>query len=110
MKKDRFELFAKISLWITEYYFFSNLLTIPLWWEIPKPDFINRLILIPFYIDLFTWHIFGIFSLVAFIVKIIMWAKRGELFKKNSILNIILHLLFTVAAFGEIWWILAESF
>lgn len=110
MKKDRFDLFVKISLWITAYYFFSNLIIIPLWWGTAVFDFFGYLIEIPFTIDLFTWHIFGVFSLVAFIIKIIMWAKRGELFKKKAIINLILHLVFTVAAFGEIWWIFENSF
>lgn len=110
MKKDRFKLFAKISLWITAFYFISNFFILPLWWGTPKFNIFYGILLIPFYIDLFTWHIFGVFSVAAFIVKIIMWAKRGELFKKNSIVNLILHLLFTVAAFGEIWWIFENSF
>ncbi len=110
MKKDRFELFAKISLWITAYYFISNFLVLPLWWGTPTFNLFHGILLIPVYIDLFTWHIFGVFSVVAFIVKIIMWAKRGELFRKRALINLILHLLFTVIALGEIWWILAESF
>ena len=110
MKKDRFDLFAKISLWITAYYFFSNLLVLPMWWGTATFSIFRGVLLIPFYIDVFTWHIFGIFSLVAFIIKIIMWAKRGELLKKKAIINLILHLVFTVAAFGEIWRIFENSF
>ncbi len=110
MKKDRFELFSKISLWITAFYFLSNILVLPVWWDFEIFHFFRKITLMPFYIDLFTWHIFGIFSLVAFVVKIVIWMKRGELLKKNSIVNLILHLLFTVVAFGEIWWIFAKSF
>ncbi len=110
MKKDRFELFSKISLWITAYYFISNLLILPIWWDFEIFHFFSELMMVPFYTDLFTWHIFGGFSLVTFIVKIIIWVKRGELFKKNSIINLTLHLFFTVAAFGEIWWIFENSF
>ncbi|MBE6775740.1 MAG: hypothetical protein E7543_06065 [Ruminococcaceae bacterium] len=110
MKKDRFELFSKISLWITTYYFISNLFVLPLWWGTPIFNIFHGVFLIPFYIDLFTWHIFGVFSVVAFIVKITVWVKRGELFKKNSIRNLILHIFYTVAAFGEIWWIFENSF
>ena len=110
MKKDRFDLFAKISLWITAYYFFSNLISIPLWWGTAISDFFGYLIEIPFTIDLFTWHIFGVFSLVAFIIKMVIWAKRKELVKKKAIVNLVLHILFTVAAFGEIWWIFENSF
>lgn len=110
MKKDRFDLFAKISLWITAYYFFSNLLILPVWWDFEIFQFFIDLLNLLFFIDIFTWHIFGVFSLVAFIIKIIIWAKRGELFKKKAIINLILHLVFTVAAFGEIWWIFENSF
>ena len=110
MKKDRFELFAKISLWITAYYFVSNFLLLPLWWEAPTFNIFHGVFLIPFYIDVFTWHIFGIFSLAAFIIKIIIWAKKKKLLKKNSLVNLFMHLIFTVAAFGEIWWIFENSF
>lgn len=110
MKKDRFDLFAKISLCITAYYFFSSFLILPAWWDFEIFQFFSDLMQVPFYIDIFTWHIFGAFSLVAFIIKIIMWVKRGELFKKKAIINLILHLIFTVAAFGEIWWIFENSF
>ena len=110
MKKDRFELFAKISLWITAYYFFSNLISIPLWWGTAISDIFGYLIEIPFTIDLFTWHIFGVFSIASFIIKTVIWAKRKELLNKNSLINLILHILFTVAAFGEIWWIFENSF
>ena len=110
MKKDRFDLFAKISLWITAYYFFSNLLILPVWWDFEIFNFFDKILMFPFYIDLFTWHIFAVFSVVAFIVKITVWAKRGELFKKNSLINLGLHIFYTIAAFGEIWWMFENSF
>ncbi len=110
MKKERFELFAKISLWITAYYFFSNLLILPVWWDFEIFQFFSEIMMIPFYTDLFTWHIFGVFSLITFTVKIVVWAKKRELLKKNSLINLILHLIFTVVAFGEIWWIFENSF
>ncbi len=110
MKKDRFELFAKISLWITAFYFISNFLVLPLWWGTPTFNIFYGILLIPVYIDLFTWHIFGVFSLISFIVKIAIWADRKELLKKDALVNLSLHLVFTVAAFGEIWWIFENSF
>ena len=110
MKKDRFELFAKISLWITGYYFFSNLLILPVWWDSEIFNYFVKILRFPFYTDLFTWHIFGVFSLLAFIIKTVIWAKRKEFLKKNSLINLILHLLFTLTAFGEIWWIFENSF
>ena len=110
MKKDRFDLFAKISLWITAYYFFSNLISIPLWWGTAISDFFGYLIEIPFYIDLFTWHIFGIFSVISLIVKIAIYADRKVIFGKDALINLGLHIFYTVAAFGEIWWIFENSF
>ena len=110
MKKDRFELFAKISLWITGYYFFSNLISIPLWWGTSISDFFGYLIEIPFTIDLFTWHIFGVFSVISLIVKIAIYADRKVLCGRNALINLGLHIFYTVAAFGEIWWIFEKSF
>ena len=110
MKKDRFELFAKISLWITGYYFASNLFVLPVWWDSEIFHFFSEILIVPFYIDLFTWHIFGVFSVISLIVKTVMWTKRKELSEKKSLINLVLHIFYTVAAFGEIWWIFEKSF
>ncbi len=110
MKKDRFDLFAKISLWITAYYFFSNFLILPVWWDFEIFNFFDKILMFPFYTDLFTWHIFGVFSLISLIVKIAIYADRKVIFGKDALINLGLHIFYTIAAFGEIWWIFENSF
>ena len=58
---------------------------------------------IVFTIDLFTWHIYGLFAIISFIVKV---------FKKNqySKLNIFLHLIFMMISLFEICYMIQIAF
>ncbi len=103
MKKDRFEQFAQISLGITALYFILGLLLII--FGRAEFDFLEPVWSLLFYIPLFTWHIFGIFSIISLIVKIAIWADRKALSGKDALINLVLHLFFTVATFGEMWWL-----
>ncbi len=103
MKKDRFKQFADISLGVTVFYFILGLLLIV--FGRAEFDFLESVWSLLFYIPLFTWHIFGIFSIISLIVKIAIWADRKVFSEKGTLINLALHIVFTVGAFGEMWWL-----
>ncbi len=55
-----------------------------------------------FFIDLFTWHIYGLFAIISFLIKVS---------KKNSSKRYsFLHLIFMLISFFEIYWIIQNAF
>ncbi len=110
MLTKRQKLFSDISLGTVVIYFLINLLMF-LYCVIDFPDFaifsfiysIIDKILLP--IDLFSWHIFGIFALVSFFIK--LGYIRNN--KKEKIKELI-HLIMTGATFYFIYYIFECSF
>lgn len=62
---------------------------------------------IVFFVDLFTWHIYGIFAIVSFIVKVFMINKYKS---KCSIANVILHFMLMTVSFIEIYHMIQNAF
>lgn len=62
---------------------------------------------IAFAIDLFTWHIYGVFAIISLIVKII---KAKEFGTEHTKLNIALHSVFMLISFTEIYMLMQNGF
>ena len=56
-----------------------------------------------FFIDLFTWHVYGLFAIISFIIKV---SEKN----KYSKLNVFLHLIFMLISFFEIYWMIQKAF
>lgn len=114
MLTKRQKLFSDISLGIVGFYFainsfilaFSFILSI-----IESPDlkifeFIYPLIeKIFFPIDLFTWHVFGIFAIVSFLIKLSYISKN-----KEEKIKELLHFIMSGVTFFLIYYIFEISF
>ena len=109
MKMDEFVWFARISLAMTAYYCFANLILVfPN--SLLEIKFIDSFAGVQILIDMISWHLFAVLSLITFIIKIVVWANEKVLTKNDVLINLILHFIFTVVALGEIYYILGTGF
>lgn len=112
MLSKRFNAFSNISLWITAFYGIINVLAVLTWKMFAEniPALVYMLCNITLTIDLFTWHVFGLFAIVSFIVKFTVFCKEKIIFQKPHFLNLIFHLIFTVSFGFSVWWLFENSF
>lgn len=110
MLTKRQKLFSDISLGIVSFYFAINLLMFS-YCIIDFPDLkIFELIYllidkILFPIDLFTWHMFGIFAIVSFLIKLSYISKN-----KEEKIKELLHFIMSGVTFFLIYYIFEISF
>ena len=110
MLTKRQKLFSDISLGIVGFYFAINLLMFS-YCIIDFPDLkIFELIYllidkILFPIDLFTWHMFGIFAIVSFLIKLSYISKN-----KEEKIKELLHFIMSGVTFFLIYYIFEISF
>ena len=106
----RYKKFSDISLIIVGFYCLANALIILGWG--PRFNFEAYLVIAEavLFVDLCTWHIYGLFAIVGFIIKICFICEHKELLNKAYIKNLIFHFLFSAISFLEIWWIFENSF
>ena len=110
MLTKRQKLFSDISLGIVGFYFAINLLMFS-YCIIDFPDLkIFELIYllidkILFPIDLFTWHVFGIFAIVSFLIKLSYIRKN-----KEEKIKELLHFIMSGVTFFLIYYIFESSF
>ena len=110
MLSKRQKLFSDISLRIVSFYFIINSFILT-YCKIDFPDlkvfeFVYPIIdKILFPIDLFTWHIFGIFAIVSFLIKLSYISKN-----KEEKIKEVLHLVMSGVTFFYIYYIFEISF
>lgn len=110
MLSKRQKLFSDISLGIVSFYFIINSFILA-YCKIEFPDlkifeFIYPLIdKILFPIDLFTWHMFGIFAIVSFLIKLSYISKN-----KEEKIKELLHFIMSGITFFLIYYIFEISF
>ena len=97
----RYNIFSKISLCIVGLYCIIN---IPLMLSQTIGNDINAAI---YFVDAYTWHVYGLFAVISFIVKLFMEKENN---KERYKLNIILHTIFMFASFAEILYIFGNPF
>lgn len=97
----RYNIFSKISLCIVGFYCIIN---IPLMLSQTISNSINAAI---YFIDAYTWHVYGLFAIISFIVKLFMEKENN---KEKYKLNIILHTIFMLASFAQILYIFGSPF
>ncbi len=109
MASKRYDLFSKISLGITAFYFIVSSFILIMWG--PRFDgfpfsifnFFSDIIIV-------TWMGYVPFAVISWFVKIIVCAKDKLLFGKRQLINHSLHFVFMSVSFFEIYWILIHSF
>ena len=97
----RYNLFSKISLFIVGFYCLIN---IPLMLSQTAENIVFASV---YFIDAYTWHIYGLFAIISFIVKLFMEKENN---KEKYKLNIILHTVFMLASFAQILYIFGNPF
>ena len=110
MLSKKQKLFSDISLGVVSFYFIINSFILA-YCKIEFPDFaifeytytIIDKILFP--IDLFTWHVFGIFAIVSFLIKLSYISKNKEEKIKEA-----LHFIMSGVTFFLIYYIFEISF
>ncbi len=103
MKNKGYKFFSVISLLIPAFYCVVNLLTVLLL-NIPisENDIALGIVGSVFSLDIFTWLIYGIFAIVTLIIKYLKDKKYNT--------NTILHIVFMLISFVEIYHIVANAF
>ncbi len=97
----RYRLFSMISLLIVGFYCIVN---IPLMLS-ETAD--NTVIAAIYFVDAYTWHVYGLFAIISLIVKLFM-EKENNIEKYK--LNIILHTVFMLLSFAQILYIFGSPF
>ncbi len=105
------KLLSNVGFFITVIYCIFNVTAIiliePELWD--KAQWLTDIVL---GIDVFTWHIFGIFSIFTFIMKLWLNTKSVEDKANKNLFDVqsILHLLFMAVSFIGIYYIFENSF
>ena len=97
----RYNIFSIISLCIVGFYCIVN---IPLMLSQTAE---NIVIASVYFVDAYTWHVYGLFAVISLIVKLFM-EKENNIEKYK--LNLILHIIFMLASFAEILYIFGNPF
>lgn len=92
-----YAVFNLLAATITEYGFSDNV-----WW-------IADIVL---GIDVFTWIIYGVFSIATFLIKLWMNSKNSDSDKNKKLLDVqsVMHFLFMLISFGGIYYLFENSF
>lgn len=107
MLSKRYKLFSDISLGIVIFYFAINFIMYCSFKITDIPDslfFLIDNVFLP--IDLFTWHVFGLFAVVSFLVKL----GLGNLRIKANLVKALTHIALTIPTFYFIYYIFENSF
>lgn len=99
---ERYNIFSKISLAIVGFY---SVINIPLLLSQTVDDNIFNAPI--YFIDAYTWHIYGLFAIISFIVKLFMEKENN---KEKYKLNIVLHTALMLISFAEILYIFGSPF
>ncbi|MBO5944254.1 MAG: hypothetical protein J6Q50_03035 [Clostridia bacterium] len=103
MKNKAYKFFSVVSLIIPILYCVANLLTILLLnMPISENDIALGIVGSVFSLDVVTWHIYGIFAIATLIIKYLKDNKYNA--------NTILHAIFMVVSFAEIYYIITRAF
>lgn len=103
MKNKAYKVFSVVSLLIPAFYCIANLLMILLLkMSISENDIALGIVGFIFSLDVVTWHIYGIFAIATLIIKYLKDKKYNA--------NTILHIIFTIVSFVEIYYIISRGF
>ncbi len=103
--ESKYKSFSAVSLFVVTLYFLLNTVFVLEWINMQGTlsVFANAV----FMMDLFTWHIYGAFAIISFIIKVIYSNKYSG---KKVRLNIVLHFIFTVISLVEIYQMIQNGF
>ena len=103
--ESKYKSFSSVSIFVITVYFLLNTILVIEWLNMQGT--LSAFADVVFFIDLFTWHIYGIFAIVSFIVKAFMINKNKS---KYSIANVILHFILMTVSFIEIYHMIQNAF
>lgn len=111
MKTKGYKIFSWVSLTITALYGISNLAAMILM-NLLSSDKIQPLIEAILAVDVYTWHIFGVFSIGTLLIKSSKNLKYEEDNPENTHFdwNVLFHLLFMVMSFIGIAYLFKSCF
>lgn len=104
-EKNRSIILSGFSLFTVTVYFLLNS-AFMLEWYLAKgvlSAFSNAV----FTLDLFTWHIYGLFAILTFIIRIFSVNRQSS---RAARLNAVLHLVFMSISFFEIYYMIQIAF
>ncbi|MGN0486931.1 MAG: hypothetical protein ACI4GB_06820 [Acutalibacteraceae bacterium] len=111
MKTKSYNILSWVSLTITALYGISNLAAMILI-NLLSSDKIQPFIETVLTVDVYTWHIFGVFSIVSLLMKGAKSLKHEEDNPENTHFdwNVLFHLLFMVMSFIGIAYLFKSCF
>ena len=103
--ESKYKSLSSASLFIVALYCLFNSLLVLIW--LNTRGTLSAFATVLFTVDLFTWHIYGLFAIITFIIKV---SGRKEFRFKGLDRNIILHFIFMVVSFLEIYHMMQNAF
>ena len=101
----KYKRLSYFSLFVVTVYFILNSYLVLEW--LNMQGILSAFADIVFLLDLFTWHIYGLFAIMSFIVKL-FYRKKYE--SKSLNRNIFLHFIFMMVSFFEIYHMIQNAF
>lgn len=109
----RHRIFFIISLLIVTFYFLGNRVVVLGWGPIFSGhalEIYSAVSDVVLFIDLTTWHIYGLFAIISLVIKIVFLWERKINCNALQIINLILHLTFSLISFYDIWFTFKNGF
>ncbi len=103
--ESKYKSLSSASLFIVALYCLFNSLLVLIW--LNTRGTLSAFATVLFTVDLFTWHIYVLFALITFIIKV---SGRKYFSFKGLDRNIILHFIFMVVSFLEIYHMMQNAF
>ncbi len=103
--KSKLKVLSAFSFFIVTLYFLLNTILLLEWLNMQGT--LSAFATTVFTVDCFTWHIYGVIAIVGFILRVASIDKNRD---KRAIIYAILHFVFMIVSFFEIFHMMQNAF
>ena len=103
--KNKYKSISALSFFIVTVYFLLNTALVIEWLNMQGT--LSAFATAVFTVDCFTWHIYGVIAIVGFISRVASIDKNCD---KRAIIYAILHFVFMIVSFFEIFHMMQNAF
>ena len=103
--KTKYKIISALSFFIVTVYFLLNTALVIEWLNMQGT--LSAFATAVFTVDCFTWHIYGVIAIVGFISRVASIDKNRD---KRAIIYAILHFVFMIVSFFEIYHLMQNAF
>ena len=103
--KSKLKVLSALSFFIVTLYFLLNTVLLLEWLNMQGT--LSAFANVVFTVDCFTWHIYGVIAIAGFISRVASIDKNCD---KRAIIYAILHFVFMIVSFFEIYHLMQNAF